>query len=175
MKKRFETAAAALALLAACERPAGGREEEAPPQPEPEAAPAQGKAEEGRFSMKGPGFDFKIDIPEGVRGEGGENPLLYPGAVLAGMHIEAEPKARGGAAGSGVELRFTSADPPEKVAAWYRDPARKGSFSVASEARDAGALVLSGTQADGGDAFTLRLAPAPDGGSAGRLTLSERG
>lgn len=169
MKKRFEAAAAALALLAACER-----EEEVPPQPDPEAAPAQGEAEEGRFSMKGPGFDFKIDIPEGVRSEGGDNPLLYPGAVLAGMHIEAEPKA-GGAADSGVELRFTTADPPEKVAAWYRDPARKGSFSVASEARDAGALVLSGTQAGDGDAFTLRLAPAPGGGSAGRLTLSERG
>jgi hypothetical protein len=169
---RIFVAAAALALLAACD--GGASEERSASNAAGEAveAPAEGKAEDGRFTMKGPGFDLKINLPDGMTNEGnGENALLYPGGTMSGMHIEAG--ADGGKAASGVELRFTSTDPVEKVAGWYRDPARKGAFSVASWAREGDALVIAGTQQGDGDPFSLRLVPA-GGGTEGRLTLSER-
>lgn len=162
----------AVALLAACEADVEPRQEAAPVEAAAQRAeaPAEGKAEDGRLSMKGPGFDFKIDIPQGVKGEG-DNDLLYPGATLKGMHIEAG-EAKGKAAASGVELRFTSADAPDKVAAWYRGPARRESFSVASAAREGDALILRGTE-KGGEPFTVRLSPSGSG-TEGRLTLTDR-
>ena len=169
---RILLAGAALALLAACDEAA--REERAASNAGGEAveAPAEGKAEEGRFTMKGPGFDLKINIPDGMKNEGsGENALLYPGAKMSGMHIEAS--AASGRGASGVELRFTSADPVEKVAGWYRDPARKGTFSVARARQEGDAVLMEGTQEADGDPFSLRLVPS-GGGTEGRLTLSER-
>ena len=167
----------ALALLAACD--AGGepdKEEAAAPSAEPSGSPAEGKAEEGRMSIKGPGFDFKINIPEGMQSDATEDNdgLLYPGAKMSGMHVEAGPGRDNAGAASGVELRFTSADPVEKLAAWYRDPARKETFNVASASREGKAVLLTGTQKGEGDPFSLRLAPASGGGTEGRLTLSDR-
>ena len=163
---------AALALLAACDGPATEERSASNAAAEAVEAPAEGKAEEGRFTMKGPGFDLKINIPEGMKNDGnGENALLYPGATMSGMHIEAG--AGSGKAASGVELRFTSADPVEKVAGWYRDPARKETFSVARARQEGDAVLIEGTQQGDGDPFSLRLASA-GGGTEGRLTLSER-
>ena len=165
--------AGAVALLAGCEAEVGTKPEAAPV--EAAEAPAAGKAEDGRLSLKGPGFDFKVNIPEGMATEAGDsdNNLLYPGAKLSGMHIEAgQAKGNAGAA-SGVELRFTSTDAPEKVAAWYRDPSRKATFTIASAAREGDALVLSGREAGDGEPFTVRLTPS-GAGTAGRLTLTDK-
>ena len=164
----------ALALLAACD--AGGEAEKAAPtSPASVEAPAEGKAEEGRMSIKGPGFDLKINIPEGMQTDAQANDgLLYPGAKMSGMHIEAGPAKGNAGAASGVELRFSSPDPVEKLAAWYRDPARKGTFNVASASREGDAVLIAGTQKGDGDPFSLRLTPAGGGGTEGRLTLSDR-
>jgi hypothetical protein len=124
--------------------------------------------------MKGPGFDLKINIPEGMKNDAdGDNELLYPGATMSGMHIEAGQGSGKAGSASGVELRFTSPDPVEKIAGWYRDPARKGTFSVASARKEGDAVLIAGTQKGDGDPFSLRLAPA-GGGTEGRLTLSDR-
>ncbi len=139
-------------------------------------APAEGKAEDGRLSIKGPGFDLKVNVPEGVGNCGNsENELLYPGSKVSGMHIEAEGTSGNAKASGGVELRFTSSDPLERVAAWYRDPARQDRFAVESVAGEGGALVIRGSQKGNGDAFMLRLGPASGGGTVGRMTLTGRG
>lgn len=141
------------------------------------AEPAAGKAEKGQFSLKGPGFDLKIAMPEGVKDQpdtDGDNDLLYPGASIRGMHIETR-QSDGAAPNSGVELRFDAAAAPEEVAAWYRDPARAQRFEVAATSREGDALVLSGRQKSDGDPFSLRLSPNGSGGTDGRLTLSGGG
>ena len=168
---------AACALVGACEakvgKPADGK---AAKGDESAAAPAEGKSKEGEFSIKAPGFDMKIDIPAGVTSRGeSDSDLLYPGSTLSGMHVEAGKDSAKGKGSGGVELRFTTADSADKVAAWYRDPARASGFSIVGQRQEGGALVISGTEKDGGDPFTLRLSPRGGGGTEGRLTLTDRG
>jgi hypothetical protein len=167
---------AGIALLSACEGRVGQAKETggAKAGGTVAASSASGKSEEGKLSIKAPGFDMKIDIPKGLADRADtDSELIYPGAALGGMHIEAGSGAAG-KRNSGVELRFTSREPIDKVAAWYRDPARAGGFSTASERRDGEALVISGTQKSDGDPFNLRLSPAAAGGTEGRLTLTDR-
>jgi hypothetical protein len=158
-----------IAALAACEMKVGKDEERAAKSEQQVAGdqPAAGKAEEGRFSVKGPGFDMKVNLPMGAADTGGGNDLFYPGARISGLHIEAA-KPRGG-----VELRFTSADAPAKVAAWYRDPARAHGFQISSAKQDGDAVLISGTQKSDGDPFSVRLSPGSGGGTEGQLTLSD--
>ena len=167
---------AGTALLTACE----GRIEESGATGSRSAAgseaasSASGKSEDGKLSIKAPGFDMKINLPEGLADRTDtDSELIYPGAALSGMHIEAGSK-KTGKRNSGVELRFTSSEPVDKVAAWYGDPARAGGFSAASVRRDGEAMVMSGTQKSDGDPFHLRLSPASAGGTEGLLTLSDR-
>jgi hypothetical protein len=168
---------AGVALLTACEGRLGEDGEtgsrEAPGR---ESAPtASGKSEEGKLSIKAPGFDMKINIPQALADRTDtDSELIYPGASLSGMHIEAGAERNAGKRNSGVELRFTSSDPINKVAAWYRDPARAGGFSTASTSREGNAIVISGTQKSDGDPFNLRLSPAAAGGTEGRLALTDR-
>lgn len=167
-----------LALLAACDQRSDGKSGDVPREaPAKAEAPGAGKAEDGRFSIKGPGFDLKVNIPDGLANRGsdsGENDLLYPGAAVSGMHIEAQEKS-GNGPNSGVELRFTTPDAPEKVAAWYRDPGRASGFTVSSATQDGNALLIAGQQKNGKDPFMLRLTPRSGRGTDGRLTLSDGG
>ncbi len=165
---------AALALLGACEARIGKSEaEKAEAGAASQAPAAAGKAEEGQLSIKAPGFDLKLDIPDAIANHANaDGELIYPGAELSGMHVEAGAD-KGAGRQSGVELRFRSTDPVDKVAAWYRDPARAEGFAIASTRREESGLVIEGTQKSDGDPFTLRLTPAPTG-TAGRLTLSDR-
>lgn len=173
---KLANALAAVALLAACEGQIGttsenGSGEAGGGQP---GSSASGKSEEGKLSIKAPGFDMKINIPEGLADQADtDNALIYPGATLGGMHIEAGSE-KAGKRNSGVELRFTSSDPVDKIAAWYRDPARAAGFSTASTRREGEAVLISGTQKSDGDPFSLRLSPGPAGGTEGRLTLTDR-
>jgi|GEM_PF-1004200 len=167
-----------LALLASCDSKIG-KDDEARREGAPAgAAAAEGKAEDGRFSIKGPGFDMKIAIPKGAADRAdleSDSGLLYPGATLSGMHIEAGGSGVPAGKNGGVELRFTSADAPDKVAAWYRDPARAAEFSIASAWREGASTVIAGTRkGDGGD-FKVRIGTGTGGGTDGRLTLSEGG
>ncbi len=179
MKIRRIATLGAVALLGACDVNIDNEETRAGERAESAALaeqPAAGKSEEGRFSIKGPGFDMKINIPEEMASRAsadGDNDLLYPGAAISGMHVEALD-GKASKTNSGVELRFTSSDAPEKVAAWYRDPARATGFAVGSAAREGGAILISGTEKSDGDPFSVRLSPATGGGTEGRLVLSDR-
>jgi hypothetical protein len=167
---RLIAALGALAILGACEMKIGKDDERAAKADSPAAAdqPAAGKAEEGRFSVKGPGFDMKVNMPMGVAETDGGNDLFYPGAAISGLHIEAAKPS------SGVELRFTTADAPEKVAAWYRDPGRANGFQIQSAKQEGDAVLISGTQKSDGDPFSVRLSSGSGGGTEGRLLLSGR-
>jgi hypothetical protein len=134
---------------------------------------AENKAEEGEVSINAPGFQMKINIPEGIRREANINDdsgIIYPGSIFGGIHVEGG-RERGKADGE-VELRFTSADAPERVAAWYRDPARAGDFAIAAANREGEAYVFAGTTKDSGR-FRVHLAPRAGGGTEGRALLTE--
>lgn len=166
---RLVPAIAAFALLGACEARIGN---DAPPIAE--NATAEGRAEEGRVTIEAPGFNMSISIPEGLRSEANmddNDGLIYPGANFSGIHVlgrDDNQKASGDR--SEVELRFTSADPIDRVVAWYRDPARAQEFSIASAAREGEGFVLRGTRRPDNGAFTLRLAQR-GGGVDARLLL----
>lgn len=167
----------ALALLSACEMKVGKEADKGDAAAKGaggSAASAAGKAEEGQFSIKAPGFDMKIDIPAGVTSHGdSDSDVLYPGSTLSGMHIEGSKGVGDGKGKAGIELRFTTADAPEKVASWYRDPARASAFSIASVWQEGAAFIISGREKGDGDPFMLWLSPR-SGGTEGRLTLTDR-
>lgn len=161
-------AAGALALaLAACEARFGNDAE-----PSGNGS-AENKAEEGEVSINAPGFQMKINIPEGIRREANINDdsgIIYPGSIVGGIHVEGG-RERGKSDGE-VELRFTSGDAPERVAGWYRDPARTADFTIATADREGEAYVFAGTTKDRGR-FRVRLAPRAGGGTDGRALLTE--
>ena len=86
---------------------------------------------------------MKLSMPKGVADEARaerDSKLLYPGATLRGMAIAAGPDSDK-SGDSEVEIRFSTADPLDKVAAWYRDPARADGFQL--RARGAGGRCLA--------------------------------
>jgi hypothetical protein len=166
---------AALAA-AGCSMPSGEAERrEADNQIAQAKAGAEGKAEEGRVSIQAPGVDIAINVPDAMRGRARantRNDMLPPGTQVSGLHVQGD----GGDPSRGrdsVELRFTSAEAPERVAAWYRDPARRGKFTISSARREGGSIVLAGTSKDGGP-LTVRLSPDAGSGTDGRLILVDR-
>jgi hypothetical protein len=174
MKKlAFVSLASALALAAGCNAEIGGGKEGSAS--EAGSASAEGKAQENTFTINAPGFDMKVAIPEGVRNNSdfkSDGEMLYPGSTLSGMHVEAGKKGQSN--DGAVEIRFTSTDAPEKVAAWYRDPARKD-FSVTSAGQEGDAFVIAGQQKKEGDRFKIRLTPKANGGTDGRLAIQSSG
>lgn len=83
--------------------------------------------------------------------------MLPPGAVIGS-------DSPGGEAASIV---FDSREPPGRLLAWYRSPGRRADFRLESELQEGAEQVLSGTSCNG--AFTVRLAPGGNGGTAGTL------
>lgn len=158
---------ATLALLAACEARIGKDDTAADTNSAADVSP-EGKAEEGQVSIKAPGFDLKLDIPDEISADTDkDSEIFYPGAKVSGLHIE------GNRGGGGVELAFTTADAPDKVAAWYRDPARAQAFAVASAVREGDGYRIEATQKDDGDPFTVKIAPRGTG-TDGRLIFRDR-
>lgn len=167
--KLLIAAAAAALALAACGARTGNNAADG-------NGSAEGKAEQGRVTVHTPGMDLKIDVPAPLRREAGirdDNGLIYPDATMSGVHVEGAPNAPGRGHG-GLELAFTSADPPDRVARWYRDPARARHFTIATADRDGPALLLTGTRISDGDGLRIRLAPRAGGGTEGRVTISDR-
>lgn len=166
--------AAAAALLGACQ--AKIDPDEADNASAGAEVSAEGKAEEGKISVKAPGFDLKFTLPKGMVGEARaerDSKLLYPGAILRGMAIAAgEGRGKGG--DSEVEIGFSTPDSLDKVVAWYRDPARAEGFSLDRAAREGDGWRLAGVQKRDGHRFKLRLSPRPGGGADGRLTVRHR-
>lgn len=164
---------ATLAVLAlgACEARMGNHAESE----ENRTAGAEGKAEEGRLSIHAPGFDLKINIPEGLRDEAdmeGDSDIIYPNSTFSGMHVEG---GRDDSRSDGeVELAFTSADAPELVARWYQDRARAPDFTVASANRDGAGWLIAGTTGNNDGNFRVRLTARQGGGTEGRVVLTDR-
>jgi len=173
-KAAFPLCAAAAA--AACSMPSGeGERREADKQIEQVTAGAEGKAEEGRLSIKAPGVDIAINVPDAMRSRARANTdsdVLPPGAQVSGLHVQGDGGDRSAGRDS-VELRFSAEEAPERVAAWYRDPARRDHFTIGGARREGNAIVLTGASKDGGP-MTVRLAPGPGAGTDGRLILVDR-
>ena len=135
--------------------------------------PAEAAAREGEVSIDVPGFDMKLQIPEALRSQiSGESDIVYPGSKMNGLNVIAtENKAQGRGQ---VQMRFTSADAPDKVAAWYRDPARAATLVGVSVQQDGSGFRISGAGKEG-DPFDLRLSPGSGGGTEAQLTLRDAG
>lgn len=134
---------------------------------------AEGKAEEGKISLKMPGVDMTISLPKGVADEARaerDSKLLYPGSTLRGMAIAAGPDSDK-SGDSEVEIRFSTPDQPDKVAAWYRDPARADGFRLERSGREGDVWQMTGVQKRDRHRFKLQLGPRAGGGTDGRLTV----
>jgi len=167
------TVLAVLALGAACDINVG-KEEEAGAEWEGAAnasagagASAEGRLQQNTVSIKVPGVDIKVAVPESVRKHASfdkGDDMLYPGATFTGMHVEGKDQNN-----AGVEIGFTSPAAPPAIAAWYQEPARKD-ISAVSVRREGDALVVQGRQKKG-DPFKVRLVPKAGGGTDGRLVI----
>ncbi|PWG02951.1 hypothetical protein [Sphingosinicella humi] len=174
-RAKLVAALSAAVLLIACEARIGKDDGETAKSGEGNAsvASAEGKSETGQFSIDAPGFDLKFRIPEGMTDRAkidSDSDVLYPGARLTGMHIQAEE----GSGRDSVELRFASSDAPQTVAAWYQDPGRADKLKVAAVRQEGGSLIVEGSETDDGDPFTVHLSAGTGGGTDGRLVLSDR-
>jgi len=161
------TLAAALCLASGC-----SRHKKASDEVPGGSVSAEGQAQEGKISIKAPGLDLAISLPKELTGEartGRDSKVLYPNATLAGMAIAAGETGKGG--DTDVEMRFKTADPPEQVAAWYRDPARRDGFRLTAESRDKGDFVFTGVQRRDRHPFQVRLGAGGGGGTEGRLRV----
>lgn len=161
---------ALLALLSACEGRIGSDAERSGSNA---SATAGGKAEDGQITLKAPGVDLAIDVPDSIRNMAQVDPdsrLLPPGANLGGIHIQGDAGS-----GGGVEIRFTTPQAPPALVQWYQDAARTADFVVDAVRQEGAQAVISGHMSTGeGGPFTVRVAPAPGGGgSEARLLLSE--
>jgi hypothetical protein len=137
---------------------------------------AEGKAQEGKISLKMPGVDMTLSLPKGVADEARaerDSKLLYPGATLRGMAIAAGPDSEK-SGDSEVEIRFSTPDPLDRVATWYRDPARAGGFQLQRASKEGDNWLFSGIQKRDEHSFKLRLSPRPGEGTDGRLTVRHR-
>lgn len=133
---------------------------------------AEGKAKDGLISVKAPGVDISISVPKELTGEakaGKDSKVLYPGASFGGIAIAAgEKNSQSG--DTDVEVHFRTADAPEKVASWYRDPARDG-FRLTGEAKEGNELVFTGIQSGDKHPFKVTFGPGAAGGTEGRLRV----
>lgn len=137
---------------------------------------AEGKAEEGKISLKMPGVDMTLSLPKGVADQARterDSKLIYPGATLRGMAIAAGPDSDK-SGDSEVEIRFSTPDPVDQAAAWYRDPARRGGFQLQSARKEGDSWLVTGVQKRDDHRFKLRLGPRPGGGTNGQLTVRHR-
>jgi hypothetical protein len=165
--------AAALALTA-CQARIGNH---ADPINESANVSAEGKAKEGEVSIRAPGFDLKVTIPEGIRDRAGiddHDGIMYPNSNFDGIHVEGGRQGADGRSQGAVELAFSSADAPDIIARWYQDPARAAQFTVATANREGADFVIAGTTKDDGGQFQLRLSPRQGGGTAARINLTDR-
>ena len=159
-------------LVAGCDMRLGN---DAPPVAE--NASAAGRAEDGRLTIEAPGFNLAVTVPEGLDSRtdsGGDSGLVYPGARVVGIHVQGGGDRGDGGRGE-VELRLTSADAPDRIVAWYRDPGRADRFTLSSTTTDGDSTVLAGTGRRDNERFTLRVGPRSGGGSDMRLLIADGG
>jgi len=139
---------------------------------------AGGQARDGDVTVNAPGLQLSVNLPEPFRREahldpGDNNHLVYPGSQLGGVAVQAGDGESGNAGASHVELRFSSADAPDRVAAWYADPARRAHFTVSGTRRDGASTIVEGNDKSGAR-FRVTLGPAAGGHTEGRLLIIDR-
>jgi hypothetical protein len=162
--------AGAALSLGACDWITGGRDDEA--QPGNDAVSAEGKAEAGQVSVKAPGLDVTFTVPKSLTRDvkvRNDIATLYPKASITGMYA-----AGGGATKkeeTEVEFRFVSTDPPDRIAAWYREPARSPAFKLKKVESEGAEMVIHGSEQD--KSFKVRLAARAGGGTDGRLVIHD--
>ncbi len=122
------------------------------------AMPAS-KTENGQLTVRAQGVDLKINLPPPIRRMTEDNDYLYPRARVQ----------RGGGPGR----QFHSDDPPDRLVAWYQDPARANRFSISNVSRDGAAFVFAGT-GRAGSSLSVRLQPGAQGGTDGTLIVTPR-
>jgi hypothetical protein len=74
--------------------------------------------------------------------------------------------------GNAETIAFQSRNPPSRLLAWYRSAER--GFQLGSELREGAEYVLSGSTRAADRNFTVRLAPAPGGGTSGMVLFTDR-
>jgi hypothetical protein len=121
------------------------------------AANAMPSTDNGQLTVRAQGVDLKINLPPPIRRMAEDNGLLYPRARAV--------------RGPGDGQRFHSSDAPDRVAGWYRDPARANRFSIATVDREGPATILTGSMR-GGDAIRVRLTPGAEGGTDGLVIVT---
>jgi hypothetical protein len=142
--------------------------------PANDALSAEGKAEAGQVSVKAPGLDVSFTVPKGLTRDvkvRSDIKILYPKAAITGMYAAAGSGKEEGE--SEVEFRFASADAPDRIAAWYQDPARAGLFKVKDITRQGADTLIRGREKGRDEDFRLRLAAKAGGGTDGRLVLRD--
>ena len=160
--------------LGACDWLTGRHDDELPGN---EVVSAEGKAEPGQVSVKAPGLDVTFTVPQGLSKDVKVNSdikILYPKTSITGRYA-----AGGGSGGkdegeSEVEFRFASPDAPERIAAWYQEPARAELFSVEKVSREGADTLIRAREKQGDGEFRLRLAPRAGGGTDGRLVIHKK-
>lgn len=167
-------AAATALALTACQARFGN---DADPINESGNVSAEGKAKEGEVSIRAPGFDLKVNIPEGLRERAGiddHDGIIYPNSTFGGIHVEGGRRNAEGHSPGAVEIAFSSGDAPDVIARWYQDPARAAQFTVATANREGADFVIAGTSKDDGGRFQVRLSPRQAGGTEARINLTDR-
>jgi hypothetical protein len=164
----YAFALAAALLLGACHKEKSEEEAEGNA-----VVSAEGQAEEGRISVRAPGFNLTLDLPREVSRSvrtDRDSKIIYPNSSLLGMAVAA---GKGGDEGgdSEVEMRFRSSAPLDQVTAWYRDSARAADFRLERVAEESGATVVHGIKNSDRHPFKVRLVAASGGGTDGRLTI----
>ena len=114
------------------------------------------RTENGQITARVQGVDLKVNLPPPIRRMTEDDDYL-------------PPRAR--AERGGDSRRFHSDDPPETVAAWYRDPARAGRLSIVTVERQGPAFLLAGT-VRGGGGLRIRLFPGQRGGTDGTILVT---
>lgn len=161
-------AVTAIALTGACEARIGNDAA-----PVAENATAENRAQEGRMTIEAPGFNLQMDIPESIRADiSDDDGILYPGSTFGGIHVQGN-RGDGHDGRDEVELRYSTGDDLQRVATWYRDPARNAEFTITRDAQEGNETVIAGTRRREDGTFTLRLAPRGGGGTDARLLLAD--
>lgn len=121
-------------------------------------------------SVSVPGFEGKVKIP-GMELGGDHMDIdgmkLYPGSKLSGINVTDQSGAGTGV----VEMRFTSAATPDKIAAYYAAAAPENDFTDVKVAEAKGVSTVTARKSDG-DRLTITINPAASG-SAGTILIRD--
>jgi hypothetical protein len=117
-----------------------------------------GRTENGQLTARVQGVDLKVNLPPPLRRMTESDDYLYPNGRTVRR-------------GDG-DKHFHSDDPPETVAAWYRDPARHERFMIGvTTPSEGGALYLAGNTRNN-ETLSVRLLPGAQGGTDGSVRIT---